>query len=214
MLTEGVLHRETYIDPLIVPEISHAFFPAFYFDNTVYFNTRTSKATGKALEALLHEALHIWDFRHHAETETLLKSPGSFYDKRSNLAKSCPELIDLFGRIKTSVLNQSSLCGFVNKGEILTRLIEDSRWPRRFGPGTDRERRLLQNSDFLPYKPDPREGSATSDYGDLHALDNEQEYFAILMQLYVFDRAGFKQVATPIEATFAKNLFGALSPSK
>lgn len=95
-------------------------------------------------------------------------------------------------------------------------VLEQAQWPQRYGKLTKRKKALLKTSYGCQYygRETNLEGHQVClgenegfQMGDLHAVDNEFEYFAILMQLFVLSPEDFRKVATPAEKAFAKKLF-------
>jgi hypothetical protein len=188
-----------------LPEIDHVYLPIDKFDSWGYCNNKTGEFTGDAYEALLHESLHVWQFRNIALVNKLLKSSGGYFDRVKKSDRVCKNYV------KVSEGNAGT-CGFPSVEIARKTMVASSRWPQRYGPATDRKscretndvcksgetRKVINKISYC---------EVSNDSGDMHALDSQYEYFAIMMQLYVFDHAEFDRVATPTEKEFAKWLF-------
>ena len=190
----------------------HVFFPLKKFATGFYYNPVTTAATDEGFESVLHEALHIWHFRNRASVDHLLKSKGSYFDRVALSETVCPKFLEVSSRF-----DEQQPCGHSSKEAAMKAVLAKAKWPQRYGSLTQRLKARVKGS----YGCSSQGGETTINgqvvclsesesglVGDLHALDNEAEYFAILMQLYIFSPDDFRRVATGEEADFAKSLFG------
>ena len=211
--TTGVGNREDFekaTSAVAYTYIDHVFFPLSKFKQGFYFDEARNQATNQGLEAVLHEALHIWDSRNHNLVLELLKSSGSYYDRVTTAKQICPVYATI-----SSWPEDRAICGFATELGAMLEVLRQAKWPQRYGSLT--ERKSARIKDRFGCASVGRESTLEGEVvclgenkggrlGDLHALDNEQEYFAILMQLYVFSPVDFAKVATPMERQFAEGL--------
>ena len=142
----------------------------------------------------------------------LLKTPGSYFDRVRESEKICANFVEVSGGD-----SEKPECGFKSVRDAMRSILEKQKWPQRFGYLTQRKLAYIKDSygcSFLgpEITIDGKvhcviEKTDSFTMGDLHAFDNEFEYFAILMQLYVFSPEDFKRDATPAEQEFAAHLF-------
>lgn len=208
--TDGLQHEKINMAVAYI-HIDHAFFPLTKFGRGYYVDAATNVATDEGFESVLHEALHIWHFRNHAAVTELLRSSGSYFDRAARAEAMCAKYKSI-----SSIPKAIETCGFKTEADAVMAVLKQGKWPQRHGALT--LRRKARVKDRFGCSKDGKEtvienqlvciaDNEGTRIGDLHAFDNEAEYFAILMQLYVFSPADFQNAATPTEAAFAKRLF-------
>lgn len=198
-----------------LPEINGVYIPLNKLSQGIYFNYKSNSYTTAGLESLLHEALHIWHTNHADEVEKLLKSKGSYYDKIIQSKKICEHFMEA----SYSPAATDFKCGKVSNKDILLRLFQEVKWPSRCNSTTNRvcptptEKEPASFCQENSYKVFDGKKYCTlieKEEGwswDLHSMDDDTEYFAILMQLYIFSPDDFNAIATSEERKFADNLF-------
>lgn len=191
--------------------IDHVFFPLNKFKYGFYFDESRNQSTNQGLESVLHEALHIWDYRNHGLVLKLLKSPGSYYDRVAISKRICPSYTKI-----SSLPDDKPTCGFSTELKAMFQVLKKAKWPQRYGSLTARKKARIKDQYGCASigRETTMEGETVclgenkgDQMGDLHAIDNEAEYFAILMQLYVFSPKDFQNIATPVERAFARRIF-------
>jgi hypothetical protein len=204
--------REKEGDAVAYTHIDHVYFSLGKFNYGFYVNAASGKSNNAGFESVLHEALHIWHFRNLERVTALLKSPGGYFDRARESEKICKDFAEVS-------LGDTELpgCGFDKSITAMKTILEKIKWPQRYGYLAKRKIAVSKDSyGCSSLGPETIiEGQTycliekTDSYtmGDMHAFDNETEYFAILMQLYVFSPEDFKRVATKVEQEFASRLF-------
>jgi hypothetical protein len=197
------------------PIILSAYIASADGDTSVYFNRETQTATSTRLESVLHEAIHVWHFKNPKEVSKLLRSPGSYFDRRRTLEKKYPKLDP---NRPGPVYNPADPKSVEDYRLKFGQMQDELRWPKRYGPGTNR---ALASPNSCPVsstgvsekKVAIESGSLTfcleddKMVGDTHSMTNSLEYFAVLMQLKVFNPAEFARVATDLEKEFAEKFW-------
>lgn len=194
--------------PVALWEISHVFIPISYFKTSANYNP-DGKSTDRGLESVLHEAIHIWHSRHQQKVTKLLRSKGSYYDRARTSETICRKYLEV-----SYQGGSKSACGFENADEAMRAIIKAAGWPQRWGDLSKRSGARFGKGACRADEVAVGDVDGAFickiqnfDLGDLHALDNEMEYFAILMQLYVFSPKDFDVTATKNEANFAHWFF-------
>lgn len=199
------------------PIINHAYIASADGDISVYFNRDTHSATSTRLESVLHEAIHIWHFKNPKEVSKLLRSPGSYFDRRRKLDQKFPKLDPNRSGPHYNPTDPKSVDEY---RLMFLKMQNELRWPKRYGPGTNRAIAspnscpdLSSTSEVSEQKSSIQSGSRTycladdQIVGDTHSMTNSLEYFAVLMQLKVFNPTEFARVATDLEKEFAEKFW-------
>ncbi len=202
---EGPSGTERSRFTMAVAEIDHAYFPVSKFDDQAYCNTKTGEANAEAYEALLHESLHIWHNRNRDKVAKLLKTPDSYFDRVQKSKRVCKNYLKVWD-------GETVKCGLPSQDLAMNAVMNAGRWPQRWGKSTNRSQCRQETKPCAASEPKQNFSGKmycleSNGSGDLNAIRNEDEYFAIMMQLYVFDRSEFERVATLEEKKFAKWLF-------
>jgi hypothetical protein len=208
--TSDTYQEERVSLTMALAEIDHAYFPASKFADQSYCNMKSGEANTEAYEALLHESLHIWHNRNRAKVDTLLKTSGSYFDRVKKTKRVCKNYLNVWE-------GEEVKCGLPSQDLGLNAVMNAGRWPQRWGKTTNRlkcreatkpcaasEQRQKFSGKMYCIE------STKEDFlkaFDLNSIRNEDEYFAIMMQLYAFNRAEFERISSPEEKKFAKWLF-------
>ncbi len=220
VLSRGVInesgeHGSAYIDP----ETWIIYLSSSYFNKSIRATLDYTQYIDSGVEALLHESIHIWHLENEEKVEKLLHGPNSYYDKAERSESICTDYIAYTGGGK----GKYDLCNGYTTEEIIDALIFSIAWPRRDGRGTGRiefyswgeeTEETCNFMDWVIVNIDNKKWCHTKkdDFtgywaGDFHSVDNQYEYFAILMQSFIFNPSYFENIASKNEAEFAINFF-------
>jgi len=178
---------------------------------------KNGKIISTGEELLFHESMHILhDSVIPKEVESFLKIPGGFYSRLAKIQSVCPPFKERVGERPGFIETDKTFCGYKSKNELYIAYAQKYKIPQRHGkntgkfpitpidqcwemPGTPIKKITIENKDYC------RDSDLSHDE-DIHAVNDSAEYFAIMMESYIFNRAEFDRVALPAERAFVEKI--------
>ena len=196
----------------VVP-FRHIYIKESEFSEVVY-DERLNMIINTGAQTLFHESMHILHSSLLAkEVEDFLKISGGYYDRLAMINSACPPFKERDGMRPGFTQADKTFCGFNSREELYIAYAKKYKIPQRHGkntgiyPITPIEKCVeripiikitIANQDYCRMNP--------RDAEDIHAVRDGSEYFAIMIENYVFNRAEFNRVALPAERVFVKKM--------